>query len=708
MVSVALVAVCGGVGETAPVGLACVAVSAHPANAIAPTIVTSPNHLTPILGPPSVLAVDQPVCQYPTMNNLIGGMKAPRHRLRFAFAALVTIAIAALGLAVPTQPASAAVGSDLQQAAAILKQAYDAKTFSTQPDSIYQYEILPYANGGAPTADCQVDLRVLQTLDLALQWYGQVEVTDINRPCIGSSLHCGSPWYSVHCVSPALAFDMDVLGNQALHGSETIDQQFLDNLNTVATGDASNPIGANVGQSQCRPPLDWAHLNEFTDDCTHQHVDFRNVTAQLNLPTPPTPPTPPANAQPRAHYDSVSSSSAGSIVGSGWAYDPDDPATASNVAFYLDNVRVAVAPANAPRPDVGNTYPGIGPNHGFSQTIWANPGTHTLGVTALDTASGQEFGLGTMSVTVSGTKPTSRRIDGSDRYAAAAALSVEGYPSGAPVAYVASGQNAVDVVSASSAAAKLGGPLLLNDGTGLQAATQTELQRLQPSRVFVVGGTSTIPDSVLAATRTALPNSAVTRLDGADRYEVSRNVIRSAAFANPPVLFVVDSNAWTDGLTAGSTAAFNQEPLLIVNGPSGTVDSATSALITELHPQAIRVIGGPGGVSNETLAALNAIVPTLRVYQTDRFSVAVDVANRTYPGMTKTTAYIVSGVNYADGMSASILAAKNASPLFLSRAECVDQSTLGAIYKFGVQQTVLVGGTATLSTDVAALKPCGV
>jgi hypothetical protein len=217
------------------------------------------------------------------MHNSIGGPRALGLRARLIALAIISVLVAATGVLISAPPARAAVGSTPQQAALILKQAHDVGTLTTVPASIYDKEIAPIANGTAPASGCEVDLRVFQVLDLALQWFGKVEVTDIQRPCIGSQLNCGAPTYSVHCASPGAAVDIDRLGDTYLHGNESINLQFLNNLDSVAIGNASNSIGANVGQSNCRTTNNWTHLNEFSDTCNHQHIDFRNISAPLNI-----------------------------------------------------------------------------------------------------------------------------------------------------------------------------------------------------------------------------------------------------------------------------------------------------------------------------------------------------------------------------------------------------------------------------------------
>ncbi|MBT8208511.1 MAG: cell wall-binding repeat-containing protein, partial [Acidimicrobiia bacterium] len=84
------------------------------------------------------------------------------------------------------------------------------------------------------------------------------------------------------------------------------------------------------------------------------------------------------------------------------------------------------------------------------------------------------------------------RAAGSDRYDTAATISREAFAPGVAVAYVATGENFPDALAAGAAGATLGGPVLLTNATTVPSATQTELDRLNPARIVVLGGTSII------------------------------------------------------------------------------------------------------------------------------------------------------------------------------------------------------------------------
>jgi len=70
-----------------------------------------------------------------------------------------------------------------------------------------------------------------------------------------------------------------------------------------------------------------------------------------------------------------------------------------------------------------------------------------------------------------------------------------------PVVYVAAGTNFPDGLSGSAAAGELGGPLLLTAPGGLPVSVATELARLKPRRVVVLGGTSAVSDAVVLQLR---------------------------------------------------------------------------------------------------------------------------------------------------------------------------------------------------------------
>ncbi|TQL54860.1 uncharacterized protein DUF4214 [Subtercola boreus] len=194
-------------------------------------------------------------------------------------AAFIVLAASILGLA--PLPATAAggppaVSSNPIELAQTLVKAERAGDFRTNPSTIFDREIAPLANGEA-IAGCALDIRVLQVLVLTLQNFGSLSVSDLQRPCIGSNLNCGAPTYSVHCLNPGEAIDFTSVGGRGLNGANTGTFELLRFLDSFV------PRSTNAGQANCRSGLSLANINQFSDSCNHQHVDFRNTNAPLNV-----------------------------------------------------------------------------------------------------------------------------------------------------------------------------------------------------------------------------------------------------------------------------------------------------------------------------------------------------------------------------------------------------------------------------------------
>lgn len=90
---------------------------------------------------------------------------------------------------------------------------------------------------------------------------------------------------------------------------------------------------------------------------------------------------------PRLPFGSLDSARvrSGLLTVSGWAIDPDTPATATTVVFYLDG-HWASTLANRTRTDVGRVFPAAGAQHGYASQFRVAGGTHKVCAYALDTS----------------------------------------------------------------------------------------------------------------------------------------------------------------------------------------------------------------------------------------------------------------------------------------------------------------------------------
>jgi putative cell wall-binding protein/Tol biopolymer transport system component len=90
------------------------------------------------------------------------------------------------------------------------------------------------------------------------------------------------------------------------------------------------------------------------------------------------------------------------------------------------------------------------------------------------------------------------RWSGPDRFATAAAISSAMFRTGAGIVFVATGANFPDALAGGPAGGSMIGPILLTTAGALPAVTAAEVQRLQPTKIVVLGGAAAVSDAVMA------------------------------------------------------------------------------------------------------------------------------------------------------------------------------------------------------------------
>ncbi|MCS5735910.1 cell wall-binding repeat-containing protein [Herbiconiux daphne] len=198
--------------------------------------------------------------------------------------------------------------------------------------------------------------------------------------------------------------------------------------------------------------------------------------------------------------------------------------------------------------------------------------------------------------------PTVTRVGGADRYAVSAGISAMSFAPERAVAYVASGEVFPDALSGSAAAGLKGGPVLLVTKNSIPAAVATELTRLDPDRIVVLGGTNTVSDAVQTALGMSAPT---TRVAGADRFVVSSNVSADAFLAGDThTVYVASGEVFPDALSGSAAAIKNHAPVLLVT--KNAIPASVATELDRLHVTRIVVLGGPNTVSEATVTALQA------------------------------------------------------------------------------------------------------
>lgn len=309
------------------------------------------------------------------------------------------------------------------------------------------------------------------------------------------------------------------------------------------------------------------------------------------------------------------------------------------------------------------------------------------------------LGLKSPNFTFSGFPIT--RISGSSRYDTAVALSKKTFPGTAPAVVIASGEQYADALAGSALAGAADGALLLTYPTDLPTVVSAEIARLQPSKAYVLGGTSAVSAAVEAAIKAARPSITIERVSGVDRYETSRKVAdKTRALAPATTALVVSGETWPDAASVSALAYAKAYPILLVR--KSVLSAPAAAFLSSAAPATTLVVGGTSAVASsiETSIAVLTKGAVTRLAGSDRYSTAAAVARySSVAGFTYSEAYIATGVSYADALAGGMLAGARLKPLILTQPDACPAGTAAFLRekRTSIGQIWLLGGSGAIS-----------
>jgi len=300
------------------------------------------------------------------------------------------------------------------------------------------------------------------------------------------------------------------------------------------------------------------------------------------------------------------------------------------------------------------------------------------------------------------------RVSGGDRYATAAAIADAGWPAVLPsgsTLLLATGQNFPDAVAGAAAAGHLNVPILLTPAGSLSSSARSEIARLKPAKVALLGG----PSALSATVASSVGNLGVTveRWQGADRYATAA-AISKATYPNGAVnVYLATGTAFPDALAGSALAAVAGGPLLLATPTS--LPSATATEIARLHPSAIIALGGTSAVSdavlNEAVKAAGGAQPS-RISGADRYATADAIASALIHVGGGTTAskgaLLATGLDFADALAGAAWAGASDRPLFLAPGSYVTPTSWQTIQSVQATSVTVLGGPKAISDAVAS------
>ncbi|WP_440710204.1 cell wall-binding repeat-containing protein [Herbiconiux sp. YIM B11900] len=303
-----------------------------------------------------------------------------------------------------------------------------------------------------------------------------------------------------------------------------------------------------------------------------------------------------------------------------------------------------------------------------------------------------------------GVAPGNQRLSGADRYEVAITVSRAWSTGETDTVFIAKGTDYPDALSASAVAATLNAPLLLTPSDRLLPSVADRIRELAPERVIIVGGPSSVQPQV--ATALAALGTEVTRISGADRYEVSINLVRFAFPAGLPVLYLATGNNFPDALSASPAAVTSGGAVLLVNGWSSGLGGVTASEIRRLAPSKVVIVGGTASVNSSVESSVRSLVPSVdRIGGADRYEASANVNLYAFPSADRI--FFATGRTFADALSGGALAGRLNSPLLVVAGGCVTDVTAWTVNnRFASAARTLLGGPASVGDGVYDLTVC--
>ncbi|MCP8340563.1 N-acetylmuramoyl-L-alanine amidase [Clostridioides difficile] len=285
-------------------------------------------------------------------------------------------------------------------------------------------------------------------------------------------------------------------------------------------------------------------------------------------------------------------------------------------------------------------------------------------------------------------------LTGSDRYETAVKISKEGWKNGSDKVVIINGDVSIDGIISTPLATTYNAPILLVEKNNVPDNVKSELKRLNPKDVIIIGDENAISKTTTNQIKSTV-NASQTRLNGSNRYETSL-LIAKEIDKNHDVekVYITNANGGeVDALTIAAKAGQDKQPIILTDKDSIT-DNTYKWLKSE-DLQNAYFIGGPQMISTNVINKVNGItkdsVTNNRVYGEDRHETNANVIKKFYTDDELEAVLVAKSDVLVDALAAGPLAANLKSPILITpktyvsayHKENLEAKSANKVYKIG-------------------------
>ncbi|MGI6441406.1 MAG: cell wall-binding repeat-containing protein [Peptoniphilaceae bacterium] len=287
---------------------------------------------------------------------------------------------------------------------------------------------------------------------------------------------------------------------------------------------------------------------------------------------------------------------------------------------------------------------------------------------------------------------TTERIYGDNRIDTAIALSKANFTK-ADTVVIARADDYPDALTASVLAKAVNGPILLSYPDRVNDKVLAEISRLGAKNLLLIGG----EEAMHASTAQAYAKGRNTeRIGGKNRYDTASliaDTITQRTGKKTQAMIATGEN-FPDALAISGPASRLGTPILLVR-KNGVPEETKAALTRNGITQTI-VIGGEEAIPAAVAKALPGA--TQRLGGKNRYDTAAVIAKHFHK--TAQTAYLATGEDFPDALTAGLIAGKANAPLLLTNKSILRAETVNYLKEAKVEKVIVVGGPEAITEKV--------
>lgn len=287
------------------------------------------------------------------------------------------------------------------------------------------------------------------------------------------------------------------------------------------------------------------------------------------------------------------------------------------------------------------------------------------------------------------------RVKGSNRYETSEKISQDFFKDGSETVYIANGNKFADGLAMGPLTSVSKGPLILTDANKLSNSAKQEIKRLNPKKVIVIGGKTSISDNILVETQ-EITKVKPTRISGSNRYETSIKIAENLKKdENNKKIYLVNGTKDADAISVASIAS--KTGSAIITNTDKSLLPSVKEYIKNNGISDVVIIGGKNTLSPNIEKELQQqSVKYERIAGSNRFETATMI-NQKYFKDSGEEVFLANGFNTADALAIGPVSGMKNAPIQIIPKDEINTDISNYLSNPNFHKVYFLGGNNSIS-----------